>query len=600
MRAVAGTLTFVGGSWHDPPVVSHGAPPSVPLARPALWWAYLATTAAIAGLVHLAGRSLTVPHGRLLIPYALPLAGLGFALFALWLTRGWPARACRRALLLDVSIWAAPLFLLVEARPNQLDAPLLLSLTLVLKTGWVLGVLAWAVRSRPVSSEQLAWVLCGVAVVFFLAPLPFTRSALKLKGDEPHYLLATVSLLQDHDLFLENQYGAAGRIPFYDGVLTDSHTVVARAGHRASWHEPGLSILMLLPYQIGGWTMGLVAMAGLAGLVLREIFLAVRALGLPVPAAFAATALVGWSSPFVVYATQIYPEMPAALATAAVARRMITAHAGAGAWPTGLALATLPWLHFRFWALALPLALGALLVWRDRWARVAVLAPLGISTLAYVALVRATYGRWILTPLFVNPELALVGWPAITPARIIVAETRPWLDPYDGLLLLAPIGIYALAALPSLARVPGWAGRVIIGATLSYSGFIGLWYLRSTAGDAPPGRYMVAVLPLLAIGLAYALAHQPAWLNIGLAVPLALAGAANTLVSLWQPLVARYPQGGDGGPIAILSRLTGVPIADVLPSFASPSPRDVGKALLIGAAVGFLAAVLCRTHARAG
>src|SRR5262249_49606392 len=257
-------------------------------------------------------------------------------------------------------------------------------------------------------------------------------------------------------------------------------------GHVGPFHDVGLSVLALVPYAVGGWRMVLVALAALAALTVREVFLSARRLGVaPIPAALAAAA-IGCSPPFVVYATQVYPEIPAAPATLFALRTMTARAAERGApLAAGLAIAVLPWLHLRFWALIAPLVLVAWLAWPVRRIAGAVLTPLVVSTATYVFLIYIVYGHAPLSPMLLNPDPALRGWPTMGLGRIIVAQARPWLDPYDGLLLLSPIAVYALAAMPSLVRERGLVGRGLVFTAASYSALIGLQYLRSSPGDSP-------------------------------------------------------------------------------------------------------------------
>lgn len=525
---------------------------------------YVGASALVALASHVLARGgVVVPHGRILLPYGIPAATLALAVGLAWLTREWPARARRWTRWCDLGSSMAAMLLLGASRDRPVDAPLVLSVVLMLKTA--VGLIA--VGMRAPSAARAGWLLCGIAFAFYVAPFPWTRAAAKLKGDEPHYVLVTMSLLRDGNLYLDPESSRASPLPFIDGHLTDGHTAPARGGRVASWHEVGLSLLLLLPYWLGGWKLAILMMASLAALTIRELY---RATSSDPRVAFAVAILIGFSPPFAVYATQLYPEIPGALCTIYAARQMIARRGDyGGALRMGVALAALPWLQFRFWALALPMTAGALMLWPVARARVALVFPLAISTVGYSVLLYGVYGRITLTPLFLRPDLTLQGWPVLTPTSVAMALLRPWLDGYDGLVLLAPVFLCAVVGLLWLCLLPDAAGRVLVVTVLAYSGFIGLWYLRGTSGDSPPGRYMVVVLPLLGLALGKVMEGLSWWRAVGPIVPLAALGFAATLVSLWQPLLARYPYGGEGGAVAVLSRVLSLPL-NLIAVTASP------------------------------
>src|SRR5437870_4204324 len=95
----------------------------------------------------------------------------------------------------------------------------------------------------------------------------------------------------------------------------------SRIGDRtAAWLLVAISILF--------YVAPLLAMAAVAGRTVREMFLGARALGADPVAALTAASLVGFSLPFAVFATQVYPEIPGAFLTAFAARQLLAAPAG--------------------------------------------------------------------------------------------------------------------------------------------------------------------------------------------------------------------------------------------------------------------------------
>jgi hypothetical protein len=101
------------------------------------------------------------------------------------------------------------------------------------------------------------------------------------------------------------------------------------------------------PVAVGGWVGAKVAMAVMAGLLAALLcWTAVRRLGVPVATAALAAGVLACSPPLAVYGSQIYPELPAALAVlAAVAALTSTGPPGRRATlVVGATVVALPWL----------------------------------------------------------------------------------------------------------------------------------------------------------------------------------------------------------------------------------------------------------------
>ena len=115
----------------------------------------------------------------------------------------------------------------------------------------------------------------------------------------------------------------------------------------------------------GGWVGAKLAMAAVAGLLAALlVWTAVRRLGVPLGTATLATVLLACSPPLAVYGSQIYPELPAALAVLAAAAALTSAAppGGPATLVTGVAVAALPWLGVKYVPVAAAIAVVA--CWR--------------------------------------------------------------------------------------------------------------------------------------------------------------------------------------------------------------------------------------------
>lgn len=141
-----------------------------------------------------------------------------------------------------------------------------------------------------------------------------------MTGDEPFYLLTAQSLVSDGDLDLTDEYRRpeAEMARFWDGTKPLwKQMEPAPDGRLLSPHDPGLSLLISPAYAAGGlegvrrflvfvWAAAL----GFAAVLARRA-------GAPRWASVAGAVAAGAGAPGLVYASQVYPEGPAALCISA-------------------------------------------------------------------------------------------------------------------------------------------------------------------------------------------------------------------------------------------------------------------------------------------
>ncbi|HEV7499391.1 MAG TPA: hypothetical protein VGQ33_05270, partial [Vicinamibacteria bacterium] len=211
------------------------------------------------------------------------------------------------------------------------------------------------------------------------------------QGDEPHYLVMAHSLWTDGDLDLTDEFAHREYSAFFAGRLAPHPSPSTPEGHLYSLHSPGLPFLILPGYALAGLRgaqLVMCALAALAGVLVHRV---VR-LSVGDEAAAVAWALFAFTPPVPIYAVSIYPELPAALATAIFLLTARRSPGWRGALLAAAAAGAVPWLHSKFLPLGvLGLALTLLrpVAWRVRAAAVAVFAVLVGGLLAYF---RATYG----------------------------------------------------------------------------------------------------------------------------------------------------------------------------------------------------------------
>lgn len=137
-------------------------------------------------------------------------------------------------------------------------------------------------------------------------------------GDEPHYLLMAQSLVKDHDMNLENDYVFEKTYRnFYPSELEykNIHNTAGKNGKGIySIHNPGISLLISIPYMIAGRYGAQFLIAFFAAILAVLIFKASISSGSDEKTAAASAIITSVIIPFSAGASLILTEMPSACA----------------------------------------------------------------------------------------------------------------------------------------------------------------------------------------------------------------------------------------------------------------------------------------------
>ena len=292
--------------------------------------------------------------------------------------------------------------------------------------------------------------------------------------------------------------------------------------------------------------------------------------------------------PLLFYSFHIYTEAPSALASGGALALLLGAPGVAGAAVAALGAAALPWLHVKMVPAAAALGVVALARLRGR-PLAAFLAVAGAAAASFLGYYASVLGR-------ASPLALYGGLP--DDARVLTWRALPGLllDRSFGLLPVAPVFLLALAGLPSLLRSRGAWPHVLVG--LASLGPLLSWRMW-WGGQCPPARFLVPLLPLLAVALGLRLARS----TRGLARwwrGLLLAGGALAAVAVANP-AAHLLLNRANRPTRLWTALSGPPsIGDYLPSLTHDSSRDARLALVwLVALAGLLVLdVLAQTRPR--
>ncbi|HLM64782.1 MAG TPA: hypothetical protein VK306_10830 [Acidimicrobiales bacterium] len=470
-----------------------------------------------------------------------------------------------------------------------------------------------AQRSDPVVDRRrvaIACALVGVAVAAWAAIAIPARATYRERttADEPQYLLSALSLAEDGDLWIDDEIAGRRFRPFHDEALPTQTEPLAN-GRSVSPHDPLLPVVLAVPMGIGGWVGAKAALAALGGALAALLtWVAHRRLGVPLGVAAGTTLTFGAAAPLSAYATQVYPELPAALAVAAALAVLLqtppaaptaagsatagpppaAAPTGAGSAAAGLlplpwgrgavavlvvAVAALPWLGIKYAPVAAVLAaLGVARLVRAGRVRTAlgVAAALAAIGAAYLVVHRLVYGGWTVYAAgdhFTGGELTVAGE---HPDR--VGRTRRLagllLDEGFGLVVWMPGFLLAVPALAALAR-RSWRTAVVLVAPLAAGWATATWVALTMHGWWWPGRQVVVVVPCLVLAVAWwagrVAAVRPAVVVAG------VVGAGTWLWLVVEVLAGRVTLIGDfertANPVVRLLRLA-------LPDYRHPGVAD--------------------------
>jgi hypothetical protein len=393
------------------------------------------------------------------------------------------------------------------------------------------------------------------AILYTLAIPAMLRTP--IDGDEPYYLLVTESMVRDFDLDLANQYGRTwwGR----ENLGPQFGDPVGAAGEQYSRHEPFLPFLMIPGYLLGGVHGALVTIALFGVLLVRSTVRWMEDEGIADAVIRSVFPLFAFAPPILFYATRIWPEVPGAFFFVE-ALRGVRAHRAKRWLP---ALFGLVMLKLRFGLVAIAL------VARSQWPVPRTFSRNGAATgqrttaslllaVAVIAVPLIVIGLLTGDPTNVHTWRELIP---TSPMQYAIGLCGLIADGMSGIAFQAPFYLFALFALTQWTKTPPGFRMGII-ASLLYLFYLvprGEWF----GGWAPPLRYLVFLMPVLALGIAAvweriprgAIAVVSAW-TVGLVIH----GVA-------QPWRLFHEFTGENAAGELLSTLYGSDFSRLFPSF---------------------------------
>lgn len=372
------------------------------------------------------------------------------------------------------------------------------------------------------STRYAAAGLLALCLPLYLLYALYFCQVTMLHGDEGQYLRVAQSLLHDGDMDLADNLESGYTDEFHVTEFRVSMAQASPKGKVHSVHPIGLSAALVPAYWWGleRWENPRLAaalfMALLASLCVPLVFLYLERLGAEPWAALLAAVIMAVTAPFFYYTNQLYPEVPALLITLlsllALAHWQVPggSYRSWGRWEVKrlgsliLLLGCLPFLHPRYAPLAVLCGAGVLLqAWHGPCRRLA-LAVVGVAAAAvlwgHLAFNFAFSEDWM------GPFRPGNAWNegALDVATWSISLPGHWLHLSKGILNSSPIYFFALFGLLALARLRDRRVLVAAGiyaATAAINGLHPIWDF----GFGLPGRFLMTLMPVLVLGLAWAL-----------------------------------------------------------------------------------------------
>ena len=331
-----------------------------------------------------------------------------------------------------------------------------------------------------------------------------TRGA-SITGDEPFYLMTTQSLLEDGNLDISPQYATKSYKAFFDHEKDLWRQSVAMSDETVlSPHNPGLSVLLVPGFALGGLLGSQVQMLLMAGMTFALTYLLVLRISGAQIVSFFATLAVGVSATPYIYATEIYPEYPAGLALI-IALLLIQGCTRIGTirmLALVLCLTLIPWLGVKYSPLVVLLGSWAILNMSIS-SRIGFVLVGVMSGFIFVWFHMETFGA--LTPYTIgavyagNDTLTIIDKHLSFDGRLyrvlgLFVDQRFGIARWAPILLLVPLGVaISLFRSSSTRWIAGLIGIQVFIASFVAVTMMGWWF---------PGRTLMTIAPLMSVLLA--------------------------------------------------------------------------------------------------
>ncbi len=380
--------------------------------------------------------------------------------------------------------------------------------------------------------KKLLALFLAAFIIYHLCALSYVSKGFAYSGDEPYYLLTTHSLYQDGDINLAKNYTDFDYFHFYPKELYPNLRLraYARFGKKGTdyvWpiNQPGVSVLVLPYYWLSQKFQGRtliyllkISLSIWAVLLGLQIFLFAQEHWKNEKASLLLWFLYSFSAPIVFYAIHLYPEVPIALFSLYVFRKVRSDRSLSLGHCIflGFLLALFPWFGLKYnmvlWPLIAVTIYFLFVNHKARWKILAFLAFPVASVVLFAFYTKALYGTFYPMAIYEGVLTAerMEAFREMVKNIPVMLRIDSFFDYFfdqrDGLLLYSPAYFFIfLGAVEAFRR-----SKKDLFALL----FISLPYLLNYAffshrqGHSPQGRILTNISWVAAIFLGYFLIHN--------------------------------------------------------------------------------------------
>ncbi|MBN1221868.1 MAG: hypothetical protein JXB23_01375 [Candidatus Aminicenantes bacterium] len=368
--------------------------------------------------------------------------------------------------------------------------------------------------------------------IYNLCAFVLVSRGITFSGDEPYYLLTAHSLLKDKDINVANNYKQQDYFAFYEKEKNPRFRLgmYARAGKKGRDYIypvnlPGISVLVLPCYWLSQFFKGslltFILKASLslwASLLGVQIFLLARDIWKREGTALLVWLLYSFSVPVLFYATHLYSEIPIALFSVYVFRKVRSEQSLKPFHYVfcGFLLSLFCWFGLKYNLLFGPLlcvAVYFLLTTHKARLKVIYLLVFPVLSLTlFYSVIHSLYGSF-------SPFSVYEG--VLTPERLHAFKDaafsaplsmRIWsfldyfLDQRDGLLLYSPLYFFSILGFVEIFRKSKKEFLILLFLTIPY--LLNYAFFTHRQGYSPQGRILTPISWVGAIAIGYFLIHN--------------------------------------------------------------------------------------------
>lgn len=396
-------------------------------------------------------------------------------------------------------------------------------------------------------------------------------------GDEPHYLILTQSLINDHDFNTLNNYKDGDYLEFYPFPL-HPQGFGSEDGTYIPSHNIGFPIMISPGYYFGKRAGVVFEINIITALLMLNIFLLIFEIFKKPKLALFTTFLVSFSPPILFYSSQIFPETTAALITVFAFRYLRKYYFGECTIKTVffislLSITILPLLKLRYSFIIIPLLL-LLIVRNIKPERIRENIRILLSIILPIALVSTLvyfFREDIPTINILKIRLDEMFRMGIKDIVFLNGFLGLFIDKQFGLLTYSPIFLLSLLGLSTMFFNRKKEFLLAIFTAVPYFAAIAMipwWH----SGWCPPSRFLVILIPFFSIGIAQTLEKKPGLLLLVFTRFLIIITGMIAFILTLLPIFRYNNKTGSNHLLALAGRSAGCDIDKLFPSFFFTSP----------------------------